>query len=147
MKRVLTALSALILSTSAFAGDWAFVGATDTIAFYVDVQSVQKHGAHLRAWDQMTTLENGRNRYLGFNEYDCANGRARTLQLHTYSDGKFIKTTGEEEWYYVAPNSLGADTFNIVCKRTVPDPKDVLKGRTALDAHKAALKLLRSLKR
>jgi len=53
-----------------------------------------------------------------YEEYDCTERRARTLQASTYtSSGTFVGTyrSEPEPWYYVIPNTMGDARLSLAC--------------------------------
>ena len=144
MKRLLTVLSALLVSAPALAGDWLFVGGTETSVSFVDLRTVEGRDGLYRAWEQMTSLGTEINRDLYLAEYDCAARTKRYLQIHSFLDERLVASETASNLVHVAPESVAADMLDVVCKNVAPKDGNMLRDVTAVDAHKAGLKILRA---
>ena len=122
MRLVLFCLLALV-TTPAWA-DWVAVGkSVSGNITYIDPASIQKTGAIIQVWEFTDLKQRGANeemskRYLS--EYDCKDRRSRILSISGYSEamlrGKTLYSdTSNQEWDYVAPDTLLEDILDRVC--------------------------------
>lgn len=119
--RLAAALGAATLSTAAIAADWVSVAESTTgTSLYVDRESIRTMpSGYKRAWVKNfygTPNSSGDTGSTTLREFDCREGRTRTLQW-AFFKGEEVTTTSNDpnEWSYVAPDSLAEGMFDYVC--------------------------------
>lgn len=63
----------------------------------------------------------------GYKEYDCTEGRSRTLRIIYYDLAENVVSTDNETgpWRYVAPGTLNARLFDHVCQGRAINPGEI----------------------
>ena len=124
MKHIkLTAAAALSLaSTPAFAVDWVFIVTTSSGSDrYYDADTIQRFGSQVTFWERH---DNSRDKTEKSREvkqrvrFDCGTRMIAILNIIKYFPDGTIKSTDfpTGEPFPIAPDTIGEDTFNIVCK-------------------------------
>lgn len=121
----------LMLATTPAWAEWVAVGGSDVSVVYVDsIDSASSHkvsrkgGSLTRAWvlqDWKARRRDGVLSHRSLTEFDCTEGRSRTLSLAAYSGPmatgtilSFSDMAGN--WVYVsAPGTVGASLLRFVC--------------------------------
>ena len=104
-------------------GEWTKIGFTDSAMHYVDLDHAREHNGYVYYWKLKDYFEPVIPGYMSTKVYyqgDCAIFRNRPMEGIFYK-----KPMGEgeikpyppppEEWRYLSPESIGADTLNLVC--------------------------------
>lgn len=121
-----TALTAVSLSTSAVAEDWVLVGKNNSgTLFSIDRDSIETQpNGYKRAWDRghLPTPVGGITGWRAYAEYDCREGRMRTLQV-TYLAGDAVSeiVSTPQPWSFAAPGSSENSVLKYVCFGKLPD--------------------------
>ena len=119
--------TAFLLSSSAQA-EWFELGRTDAFRVYIENKSIQRRGdisQVLQIIDFTTAQWVDARTVIGsirqLNEFDCMQGRYRTLGAVAFSeqmaDGKVVgeEKTPESQWAAVEPGSAAEQARKIVC--------------------------------
>jgi hypothetical protein len=124
---VLAALVAIALPAPAFASDWVFVD--ESVAskdrYYIDRQSIRlMPNGYKRAWvrnDYNKPSEFGDTSSKLYYEYDCNQGRSRTLHANFYKGEEVTNSVNpvgaNAEWTYLSPDSIADYLLKFVCRR------------------------------
>ena len=126
MRRTFLMVLLLAASGSALA-EWVQVGGNAISTAYADPATVRKAG-NTTAMSVLLDFKTAQSRpygtpYLSQNaqqEYDCNEGRARTIDLRSYSEnmGKGEETDSVSDpgkWEAVAPGTAGAALLELAC--------------------------------
>jgi hypothetical protein len=119
MRRLVLTVS-LIAATAAIAADWVLVDEDTEGTLYIDRDSVRTtNNGYKRAWDRYDFREpdtDGDTGRKALNEYDCREGRFRTLQF-SWLSGEEVTSTNNypDEWSDVEPGTFGETMLNYVC--------------------------------
>lgn len=114
------ALVAATLSTAAMAADWVFMGMGQGRTVYIDRESIRSMpDGNKRAWFWHVYAEPdefGTTSAQGLMEFDCKEGRIRSLQIN-FLKGEEVaaRDNNISEWDYVAPDSRGETQLNFLC--------------------------------
>lgn len=114
------ALAAATLSTAAIAADWVLVSSSMSATIYIDRDSIRTMpSGYKRAWVRSVLAEPnkwGDTSYMTLDEFDCREGRNRTLQS-LWRKGEEVTDTSNNisEWIYVPPGSVIETQLNYVC--------------------------------
>lgn len=117
---IMVAIIAAGLHTAAVAADWVFVSEnTDGDRFYIERQSIQTTSKNYkRAWvkayyqipfGHITGFKN-------FEEYDCREGRSRSLQIIYFSGREIVSIRNKPDvWSFAAPQTSAETKLKYVC--------------------------------
>jgi hypothetical protein len=118
---ILTA--ALVLAAFPAWGKWLNVGESDRITFYADPSSAKKNG-HLRRFLELMDLKerdlDGELSLRALVEYDCNEGRARTLSMSAYTGPMgtgmtLFNISDPGDWSTPLPGTTGDTLLRSVC--------------------------------
>lgn len=115
----------LILAASPAVADWVKVHENEEWTSYLDPSTLKKDGNIRKEWLLKNRKRRGRNGELSEKsliEFDCKEGRLRTLTSAIYYDhmasGEIVASAaGRGDWIYVPPGSFGLDLLRFVCAR------------------------------
>jgi len=130
MMKSLTLILALTLSvmfsSTSFAG-WTKVGTfPDGGTFYLDFESIRKHGGYVYYWDMVDNVTPNKWGTLSEKTYrqaDCKVFRSKLLTAYYYTQPMAEGTpyvTGSpkgEKWHYAPPNSSNESILKKICSR------------------------------
>lgn len=117
--------------TNSWAG-WTSAGETEEVNEYIDLTSIKRSENFVKLWvmhDYKSVQHiTGFPPYLTLldqDEYDCKDGRRRTLARFMYSDnmgkGKLLATLNDPSkfngWTPNPPGSMGESILKVVCKK------------------------------
>lgn len=114
----------LIWVSTAHGASFVFVTADSHTSIFADVESVKVKGSIAKCWFENrfentgTSPENVKS-YMAYEEYDCSEGKTRTLQITTYFVGGHHRSEkyDKPEWQYIVPNTIGDTMYRFVCKQ------------------------------
>ena len=128
IRNVLTA--AVIMLSSSAQAEWFELGRTDAIRIYLENKSIQRRGdlsQVLQMIDFTTAQWVDTHTVVGslrqLNEFDCAQGRYRTVVVVAFSEqmgeGKMLgeEKTPDAPWLAVEPGSAAEQVRKIVCSK------------------------------
>jgi hypothetical protein len=116
------------MSNAACAGNWVFVGNSDTQSFYVDTTSVLRDGNNARVWADSTynnaTVLQGDTKatayVLAHFSFDCAMRAGHLIAVTSYDmDRHAIHSHAFEQGHAVdfAPDTVGDEIMRVACFR------------------------------
>lgn len=124
---VIVALALSGLQTATWDGirldGWTYFGEATDGSLLMFTKGARGEG--LRSWARFEYAEpdsNGARSIRTLNEFDCQQGRVRTLQWDSFAEnnlsgtGRVVPQTGD--WKYPAPGTFGEGHFLLMC----PDP-------------------------
>ena len=120
------AIFLLLVSSASWAG-WKSVGEDNAAASYADPATIVRSGNTVKLWSLLDyktfqrMVEVGYFSQKALVEYDCAEGKTRTLSLSLHAEhmgeGKVIyEDTSPHEWEPVFRETSTAVLWNIACK-------------------------------
>lgn len=120
------ALVATTLSTAAMAADWVKVGRGIDSDDYIDRESIRTMpNGNKRAWVlsvYFNPTKFGDTSVRALEEYDCREGRNRTLQAIYYRGGNVIaRDETTTVWHYAPPETVMDANLNYVCFGKLPE--------------------------
>ena len=111
--------------------DWKYYGANEEGTYFYDTESMARQSKNLvEVWVQSAYSEKGRSHWVeeggkGFQELDfslilfelnCTERSARYLRIVFYSkDGKVFYPIDNDEWHFIAPDSMTGMLHKQVC--------------------------------
>lgn len=120
---------ALIIATysAAVLAEWVKIAETNETVFYIDPGSIRKDGNSRKAWliqDYKVRVDGALSMRV-YEEYDCHEGRSRSLSLSAHSEnmasGKVIYTGSNPNpnppWDYIAPDTAPSLALKMVCSK------------------------------
>lgn len=124
-KLIFAAAAACLIATPAMATDWREIATSDTgDKFYLDFEGGWQPmaGGIRRIWSRADYTrplgQSGAWRTLALDEYDCAQGRTRTIQSTGYDRaGNVVGSGGSGVWSYTAPGTVADGLLRSVCGR------------------------------
>ena len=129
----------VVVSTGPAYAEWRpiYMGDEAGMTVYVDPETLRRKGNLAKLWilfDYQTTQKVGTNTFLsikGYREFDCVEGRMRTLSLTQFSgnmgSGKpvYRADANDDNWVSIATTSVGQKLLEVAC-RTKPSPQSTL---------------------
>jgi len=138
MKSVLGKLVGILVGlaifsyTEGWAVDWKYYGTNEDGSYYYDTESMTRLSKNfMKVWVQSAYTEEGISHWVreggkSFQDLDftlillelnCAERSIRYLQIVFYSKkGEMFYPIDNEEWHFIAPNSLIGELHKEVCK-------------------------------
>lgn len=118
-------LVAATAPTAAIAEDWVKVGDGGNTIVLVDRDSMRtQSNGFKRAWQQSYVGKpgpSGANGWKSYDEYDCREGRVRSLQTTFLKGDTVLHTiTTPGQWTYTPPGTIAVSVFNFVCFGKLP---------------------------
>jgi len=98
--------------------EWTYVAESeDDVAYFLKLNALGRRGNVVRVWAK--TVKNNKRRSVYLAEYDCIEGRTRTIQVTTYdADGTSDTSSRPSNWRYIVPDSVGESVLKRACKKT-----------------------------
>lgn len=114
--------------------DWMIVTADEnnTTVALIDKNIKKLPNGNLLFWEKLVRRDTGYD--IGLTEFDCTRKRSRTIQETTYNSlGQPVKFGKNLPWFFVVPETIGADIYKTVCQgNLVPKPIPAKKSKPKL---------------
>lgn len=95
-------------------------GTSRTEVYYHPQRTVRKAKGIIRTWVKHVYVESNRteDEWIALKEFDCVNGRERTLQETVYyRSGRGTTSSRPTAWAYITPDSVTETVYKTVCSR------------------------------
>lgn len=116
-------LGILFLIALPASAEWVKISESNESIWYLDPSTIKKNGNFVRMWG-ITELkkkdkDDGHLSRRALYDFDCKNERYRILTISAHSErmagGKVLSTESIPTWDYIAPETVGAFMFELVC--------------------------------